>query len=104
MSKVAEKLTILLETGQGFLVRLYNTRVKYSPENSSRPSFLGDPAFAKVIANFVKRFPEIPSDLDKVGLPFLFDPITLFIHVATRVPPSGRVATYKLHKLHNNHI
>lgn len=66
MSKIAEKLTILLETGNAHLLRLYNTRVKYLPDNKERPSFLADPQFAKVVAAFTKKFPEIPSDLDKV--------------------------------------
>lgn len=48
------------------MVRLYNTRVKYLPDNKNRPSFLSDPVFSKVVAAFVKKFPEIPSDLDKV--------------------------------------
>jgi hypothetical protein len=66
MAKLAEKLTILLETGNGFLIRLYNTKIKYMPESKDRPSFLSDPVYAKVVVNFAKKFPEIPNDLDKV--------------------------------------
>jgi hypothetical protein len=69
MAKVAEKLTILLETGHGFLIRLYNTKIKYTPESKTRPALLVDPVYAKVVAAFGKKFPEIPTDLDKVCPP-----------------------------------
>jgi hypothetical protein len=90
MSKVAEKLTILLETGSGFLIRLYNTKIKYTPESKTRPAFLVDPVYAKVVAAFGKKFPEIPTDLDKVRPGFA---ITFIFDLALTSPPLRRPAT-----------
>ncbi len=75
-TKIAEKINILLEAGQGLLIRLYNSKIKCLPESKERPILLGDQLFSKVAASFLKRFPEVPVDLDKVPWPEFVDNIT----------------------------
>eukprot|EP01087_Luapelamoeba_hula_P014697 TRINITY_DN4352_c0_g1_i1.p1 TRINITY_DN4352_c0_g1~~TRINITY_DN4352_c0_g1_i1.p1 ORF type:complete len:922 (+),score=120.84 TRINITY_DN4352_c0_g1_i1:139-2904(+) len=64
MAGIAERLTILSELGEGLLIRFYNIKVKY--DGVSRPAYMSDPALAKVIGALPKKFPDLPTDLEKV--------------------------------------
>ncbi|XP_071795826.1 nck-associated protein 1-like isoform X3 [Asterias amurensis] len=54
--KLAEKLTILVDRGQGMLARLYNIK-KACQDPRSRPAFLSEKALEPCLKSIVKKFP-----------------------------------------------
>lgn len=58
--KIAEKLIILNDRGQGILTRIYNIK-KACGDTKSKPAFLSDKALESSIKIIVKRFPNIDA-------------------------------------------
>ena len=58
MPKIAEKLTILGKTGDALLLRLVHTKQVLNDANL-KPAFLADNNNIKILANVIKKFPEI---------------------------------------------
>ena len=61
-NKIAEKLSILKDFGEGLLNRLYKTQRTLTV---NKPSFLSDPQTTKVLAAVLKKFPDV-ANVDKV--------------------------------------
>ena len=62
MTKAAEKLWILVDSGEGILTRLHMTKDSL---NRNKPVFLIDPAYKGVLTALSKKFPE-PARIDTV--------------------------------------
>lgn len=65
MMKIAEKLIILKEAGEGLLQRIASAkRILSSP--TLRPAFLSDQQYSRVTQALLKKFPEFEPNVDKV--------------------------------------
>jgi len=60
MTKIPEKLTFLKEVGEGLLHRLYFSRSVFSNQKT-RPLFLSDQQFQRVLRTLVSKFPDFPE-------------------------------------------
>ena len=59
MPKIAEKLTILVKTGNALLQRLSHTKLILNDPKDAKPAFFNDSNCIKILANATKKFPEI---------------------------------------------
>jgi ribosomal protein L30E len=72
MPQIAERLTVLLRTGEVLLQRLSHTKLVLNDTNS-KPLFLNDNNTIKVLTNVVKKFPELSGiDVSAHTLQFVF--------------------------------
>jgi hypothetical protein len=63
--KIAEKITILRDTGNAIIQRLAHLK-KICNNPVQRPLFLTDTQYAKVNAALLKKFPEFENNVEKV--------------------------------------
>eukprot|EP01102_Stenamoeba_stenopodia_P021742 TRINITY_DN8845_c0_g1_i1.p1 TRINITY_DN8845_c0_g1~~TRINITY_DN8845_c0_g1_i1.p1 ORF type:complete len:1151 (-),score=261.18 TRINITY_DN8845_c0_g1_i1:250-3702(-) len=61
-----DKFSALLEVGDGLLARLYNIKHVYLPSSKDKLPIYTDAGYAKVVAAFTRKFPDAPSELEKV--------------------------------------
>jgi len=61
-----DKFSALLEVGEGLLARLYNIKHVYFPFSKERLPIYTDAGYNKVVAAFARKFPDAPSELEKV--------------------------------------
>eukprot|EP01104_Vermistella_antarctica_P018181 TRINITY_DN6651_c0_g2_i1.p1 TRINITY_DN6651_c0_g2~~TRINITY_DN6651_c0_g2_i1.p1 ORF type:complete len:1159 (+),score=342.64 TRINITY_DN6651_c0_g2_i1:203-3679(+) len=65
MSKLAERSRILLDVGEGLLKRMYNAKARLKSAKDG-PEILRRPEFKRVADALTRRFPDLPTDLEKV--------------------------------------
>ncbi len=65
MSRLAERLTILLQAGEGYLERLhYVSQIVTHPR--LRPAFFIDKNLEKTVREMTRKFPDFPPDIDRL--------------------------------------
>lgn len=65
MAKLAEKLIVLQEAGKGLLTRLHQWQAQYTnPE--TKPTFLTDPSYSKILAAITRKFPDVDFHTERV--------------------------------------
>jgi hypothetical protein len=66
MARVAERLTILNEAGNGYLERLnYISQIVTHPK--LRPAFFIDKNLEKTVKEMTRKFPDFPPDIDRLA-------------------------------------